>query len=113
MFKEIKAKENLHIIFWLIKDFCWSLEFKTLGIIMVIPTVSLAFIIAYKTREHTSDFIHNIAVCFWICANATWMIGEFFDYQFRTVAAILFSCGIFLILIFNVYEYLKNKRIKS
>ncbi len=110
MFKEIKAKENLHIVFWLIKDFCWSLEFRIGGIIMVIPTVLLAVIIAYRTKENTSDFIHNLAVCFWICANATWMLGEFFKCEFRHLAAVFFAIGIIIILSYYIFTLLSQKK---
>ena len=109
MFKEIKAKENLHIVFWLIKDFCWSLEFRIGGIIMVIPTVLLAVIIAYRTKENTSDFIHNLAVCFWICANATWMLGEFFKCELRHLAAVFFASGILIILSYYLFTFVSQK----
>ena len=33
--KRIKKHENLHIVFWLIKDSCWMLQLKWLGIVMV------------------------------------------------------------------------------
>jgi hypothetical protein len=111
MSDQIKAKENLHIIFWLIKDFCWALNIKPVGIMMIIPTVSLAFYIAYKTRHHLSDFIHNLAVCFWICANATWMLGEFFNHEWRILAAILFCIGISLILAFHLREFINKRRL--
>ena len=107
---KVKSKENIHIVFWLIKDLCWSIEFKPLALIMIFPTVSLAFYIAYKTKEHTSDFIHNLSVCFWICANATWMIGEFFNYELRFYAAALFGIGISIILIYYLYTYLKKAK---
>ena len=106
----IKSKENIHIVFWLIKDFCWSIEFKPLALLMILPTVSLAFYIAYKTKNHTSDFIPNLAVCFWICANATWMIGEFFDCEFRIYAATLFAIGITIILAYYLIVYLRKTK---
>lgn len=106
---DIKAKENLHIVFWLIKDLCWSLEFKIGGIVMVIPTVLLAIIIAYKTKDNTSDFIHNLAVCFWICANATWMLGEFFTIELKPVAAVLFASGILIILTYYLFLLFSRK----
>jgi hypothetical protein len=109
MSDEIKSKENLHIIFWLIKDFCWALELKPLGMLMIIPTVSLAFYIAIKTRKHLSDFIHNLAVCCWICANATWMLGEFFDFELRKPAAFLFAGGVLIILTFHIREFINKK----
>jgi Na+/H+ antiporter NhaB len=111
MSDEIKSKENLHIIFWLLKDFCWALEIKPVGMLMIIPTVSLAFYIAYKTRNHLSDFIHNLAVCCWICANATWMLGEFFDREMRVAAGILFASGVSIILVYHLREFVKKRRL--
>jgi F0F1-type ATP synthase assembly protein I len=106
---DIKAKENLHIVFWLLKDMCWALEFKIGGIVMVVPTVLLAIIIAYKTKDNTSDFVHNLAVCFWICANASWMLGEFFKYELRVVASIFFGLGLCIILSYYLYNFLVKR----
>lgn len=110
--ENIKRKENLHIFFWLIKDFCWSLEFKLLGIIMVLPTVSLALIIFWKTRSLFSDAIHNFAVCFWIFANSIWMIGEFSGNDFRIISATFFFIGFFTLLVYYTKIYFFNSVIK-
>jgi hypothetical protein len=50
--------ENLHILFWLIKDVCWAMNFKTLGMLMIVPTMTVALIIfisdkAYFIRIYT------------------------------------------------------------
>ncbi|MDL5046313.1 hypothetical protein QQ054_09730 [Oscillatoria amoena NRMC-F 0135] len=57
------------------------MEFKTLGVIMIAPTIALAIYIAYRSFENKFEFMHNLAVCFWITANATWMTGEFLILQ--------------------------------
>lgn len=92
--------ENYHIVLWLVKDLCWAMEFKTLGVIMIAPTIALAIYIAYRSFENKFEFMHNLAVCFWITANATWMTGEFFDFAdpAKKVAAVCFVIGIILIL---------------
>ena len=77
LWEKIKKFESLHIVFWLIKDSCWMLQFKWLGIMMVIPTVSIAAIIVYIARK-TVDIYINLAILFWICANSFWMYIEFF-----------------------------------
>jgi hypothetical protein len=41
---KIKKFENLHIVFWLIKDTCWMLEIKWLGTLMVLQTIGVPFI---------------------------------------------------------------------
>lgn len=99
--------ENYHIVLWLIKDLCWAMEFKTLGITMIAPTIALAIYIAYRSFENKFEFMHNLAVCFWITANATWMTGEFFDFAdpARSAAAVCFVIGIVLIL----SAYLRRK----
>jgi hypothetical protein len=66
--------ENLHIVFWLFKDISWCMIWQTLGIIMVIPTLSVAIYISYRTRNIKSELAHNLAVAFWISANSYWMI---------------------------------------
>ena len=73
--------ENLHIVFWLFKDISWCMLWQELGIIMVIPTLSVAIYIAYRTRNIKSELAHNLAVAFWISANSYWMISEFFGFD--------------------------------
>jgi hypothetical protein len=73
--------ENLHIVFWLFKDISWCMIWRELGIIMIIPTLSVAIYIAYRTREIKSELAHNLAVAFWISANSLWMISEFFGFD--------------------------------
>jgi hypothetical protein len=85
--KRIKRHENLHIVFWLIKDSCWMLEFRWLGIAMVIPTLIIAGTIAYISRK-TDDLYINLSIFFWISANSYWMFIEFFttgEYKFLAV----------------------------
>jgi len=103
----LRKFENYHIVLWLVKDLCWAMEWKKLGIFMIIPTVFLAFYITIKSlRGDRFEFWHNVAVCFWICANATWMTGEFFgwDEQARSIAAALFVPGIVII----AFSYLQR-----
>ena len=76
-----RRMENMHIAFWLLKDISWCMLWKVLGIAMVIPTLSIAIIIAYRTRNLTSELAHNLAVAFWISANSYWMISEFFGFD--------------------------------
>lgn len=82
---EIPAKyrrmENMHIVFWLFKDISWCMIWKTLGIMMVVPTLTIAIIIAWRTRQFKSELAHNLAIVFWISANSLWMISEFFNFD--------------------------------
>ena len=73
--------ENMHIAFWLMKDISWCMIWKELGIIMIVPTLSVAIWISWRTRDIKSELAHNLAIVFWISANAYWMISEFFGFD--------------------------------
>ncbi|WP_238430066.1 hypothetical protein [Chitinophaga agri] len=62
--------ENLHIVFWLLKDIGWCLIWKPLGIAMIFPTLIIALVIAYRTRQFMSELCHNLAIAVWIMANS-------------------------------------------
>jgi prepilin signal peptidase PulO-like enzyme (type II secretory pathway) len=91
--------ENLHIVFWLIKDLSWAMLWKPLGLIMVVPTVAAALLITWQTRNIKSELLHNLAVVFWILANAYWMVVEFFstNESLRYYTIIPFSIGLVII----------------
>ena len=108
--------ENLHILFWLIKDVCWAMNFKELGMLMIVPTMTVAIIILFQTRHILSEFIHNLAVVFWIVANCTWMIGEFWGIDenlignigLRQLAIVPFGLGLVVLLYY--YIFLAHKK---
>ena len=98
-----RKMENLHIVFWLIKDISWCMVWRPLGIAMVFPTLIIAIVISMRTRQFMSELCHNVAVTFWITANAYWMISEFFHFDtlvvygeitYKYLAIIPFSIGI-------------------
>ena len=72
-----RRMENLHIVFWIIKDLSWCMGWTIMGIGMIVPTLFVSIFIAWRTRGIASELAHNLAVTFWICANCTWMIMEF------------------------------------
>lgn len=76
-----RRMENMHIVFWLLKDISWCMTWKVLGIAMIVPTLSIAIVIAWRTRQIKSELAHNLAVAFWISANSYWMIAEFFHFD--------------------------------
>jgi uncharacterized membrane protein len=97
--------ENLHILFWLIKDAFWALNLRVPGLIMIVPTVLAALIITWQTRKLISELVHNLAVVFWIFANCTWMIGEFYGldgglYGMRRMALIPFGIGLLILFVY-------------
>jgi hypothetical protein len=104
----IRRFEHLHIIFWLGKDLSWCLEWKRLGVFMIIPTLSLAIFITAYTWKNKKDFFHNVSVCVWIAANSIWMIGEFFNHEeFRGYAMYLFVAGVVCISSYYILRALR------
>ena len=60
---------------------------------MIVPTLGVAIAIAAKSFCE-DEFWINLAICFWITANALWMCFEFFAYEeFRVYAGIPFAFG--------------------
>jgi hypothetical protein len=100
-----RRTENLHILFWLIKDISWAMLWKPLGMMMLIPTLTVAIVITWQTRKIISELFHNLAVVFWITANGYWMIIEFYGYdeQLRIYTSIPFTIGIFFITTYYLY----------
>jgi hypothetical protein len=84
---KFRRVENLHILLWLIKDACWAINLKIPALVMIIPTLVVAIVITYQTRKITSEFLHNLAIDFWITANCTWMVGEFTGWDANLVGA--------------------------
>ena len=103
MNKHIRNFENFHILLWLLKDICWVTISKSMGVFMIIPTLTLAIYITIINKNDKSDLAHNLAVCFWICANSTWMIGEFFfDDSLRNEAIVLFLVGLLTMMLYYI-----------
>lgn len=76
-----RRMENMHIIFWLLKDLSWCFIWESLGLAMILPTLIISIVIAWRTRDIKSELAHNLAVTFWITANSYWMISEFFGFD--------------------------------
>lgn len=107
LLSKIRRLENLHIVFWLIKDTCWMMEFKLLGAIMIIPALFMAIFIVYHTRQ-SIDLHINLAILCWISANSYWMFVEFFyNSHWKHLALIPFGLGFLFVIIY----YLQQKRI--
>ena len=81
-----RQMENTHILFWLVKDIAWCLVWRPLGLLMVLPTLGIALVIAWRTRAYPSERAHNLAIVFWITANSYWMTSEFFGFDAVMVA---------------------------
>ena len=95
MIAKLRARENFHIVLWLFKDLCWVSDFKLMGTIMIVPTLAVAAWLAWQCRRERDELLHSLAVVFWIMANSTWMIGEFFfDDHSRGYALVFFFLGL-------------------
>ena len=88
---------------------------RELGIAMVVPTLTVAIYISYRTRHIKSELAHNLAVAFWISANSYWMISEFYGfdetvilgaYEGKYFAMIPFTIGVLIL----AWYYLILKR---
>lgn len=100
LFDRVRNYENVHIVFWLIKDTCWMLELRWLGAIVMFPTLFVAVYIVIKTWNTKEVFI-NAAIFFWILANSYWMMIEFFNEdRGKNLAAIPFAIGFIFVAIF-------------
>ncbi len=113
-----RKMENLHIVFWLLKDISWCMIWKPLGITMIFPTLIVSIIIAWRTRKIVSELCHNVAITVWIMANSYWMISEFFqfdsmlvwkDITYKHLAIIPFTIGIFLLAYYYIIWKPKHK----
>ncbi|MDA9555188.1 hypothetical protein N9R54_03020 [Pelobium sp.] len=114
--------ENLHIVFWLIKDISWCLFLKPIGILMIIPTLTISIIISYRTRQMVSELCHNLAISFWIAANSYWMISEFLEFDtklfyqnitYKELALIPFFMGVIALAYYYLYWRPKNPNEES
>ena len=117
-----RKMENLHIVFWLLKDISWCMLWRPLGIAMIFPTLIIAIVIAFRTRQFMSEVCHNVAIVVWITANSYWMISEFlhFDniilfgnYTFKHLAIIPFVVGIVILGYYYIWWRPKHKNLKE
>ena len=114
-----RRMENMHIVFWLLKDISWCMIWKELGIAMFIPTLTIAIVIAWRTRSIRAELAHNLAIAFWITANGYWMISEFFafdevivwrEFTGKHMALIPFFTGALILLYYYTVQRPKDMR---
>lgn len=114
-----RKMENMHIIFWLLKDVSWCLLWKVLGIVMIVPTLLISIVIAWRTKEFKSELAHNLAITFWISANSVWMLSEFFGFdekpiwhgfEGRHLALIPFAAGVLILAYYYIFQRKEEER---
>lgn len=115
-----RIMENLHIVFWLFKDLSWCLVWKPLGLVMMVPTLVISIVIAYRTRQMVSELCHNLAITIWIVANSYWMISEFFGFDshivygnitYKHLAVIPFGIGLLILAYYYLWFKPKYKEL--
>ncbi len=113
-----RKMENLHIVFWLLKDISWCMIWKPLGFAMIFPTLIISIVIAWRTRQFMSELCHNVAITVWIAANSYWMISEFFhfdamvitgDITYKHLALVPFVTGILILAYYYLYYQPRHK----
>ena len=114
-----RRMENMHIAFWLMKDISWCMIWKELGMAMIVPTLSVAIWIAWRNRQVKSELAHNLAIVFWISANAYWMISEFFGFDSTEIwknftgkhfALIPFTIGALILLYYYIVQRFQERK---
>lgn len=117
-----RKMENLHIVFWLFKDIAWCMIWKPLGIAMIFPTLTIAIVIAWRTRHMMSELTHNLAIILWISANSYWMISEFFHFDgnvvygnisYKLLAVIPFTLGILVLAYYYLWYAPRHKEVSQ
>lgn len=110
--------ENLHIVFWIFKDIGWCMGFAWLGISMIVPTLIISSVIAWRTRQIVSELCHNLAITVWISANSFWMCTEFFEvdhvaigygFTVKHLAMIPFLIGMLILAYYYIWYKPRHK----
>ena len=113
-----RRMENLHIVFWIFKDIGWCMGFSLLGITMIVPTIIISIIIAWRTRQIVSELCHNLAITVWISANSFWMCTEFFGvdhveigngFTVKHLAMIPFLIGMLILAYYYIWYKPRHK----
>jgi hypothetical protein len=100
MIEKIRKSENLHVMFWLIKDCCWMMNIRSLGTFMVFPTIFMAAYVCYISKKELNSLLPNLAVMSWICANSLWMLFDFYQWMLKPFALVFFVIGFIFIMIY-------------
>ena len=115
-----RRMENLHIVFWIFKDIGWCMGFTLLGISMIIPTLIISSVIAWRSRQIVSELCHNLAITVWISANSFWMCTEFFEadhvaigygFTVKHLAMIPFLIGMLILAYYYIWYKPRHKGI--
>lgn len=86
--------EQLHIVFWLGKDFAWNTATVPLWYVCSIATLLMALDFVWESAQQEGmgvEFAHYLSTFVWIVGNMAWAVGEIFyperDYPFSLFSA--------------------------
>jgi len=80
-FQSWKEYENIHSLFWLLKDTGWNWWVPSMVVIFFVPTFLLSIDFVWITlwdRKMLVDHAHYLAQLVWLCSASAWAAGEFF-----------------------------------
>lgn len=105
----LKQLDNFHIVLWLMKDIFWVREEQFWGVLMIMPTVSVAMILTIQSIHQKQGFYSNFAILCWMLADSIWMVDEFFILEIQWITLGLFILGIlsmvyYYIVICNIFK---------
>lgn len=106
MNKRTKLISDLHYPLWLLKDFMWMAKLPIISFVVAVPTIIISIYMYLKTKGKSK--LENLMVLFWLCANTSWMCSEQFDMPTLYLAYLFFGMGIFTLIFYIPYLFLKN-----
>jgi hypothetical protein len=110
--KFLSALETSHVPLWLLKDICWLMSFRLVGVIIAIPTVLVAMIMVVLTYKDRSAFLPNLSIALWIIANTNWMVAEFYEFDTKSYSLYPFIGGLLVFVVFLIQKLRKTDKIK-
>lgn len=110
VFPWVLVLETIHIPLWLIKDICWLMEYRTLGVIVAVPTVLVALVMVAITFKDKTAVWTNLSILFWILANANWMLAEFYNWPTKNYSIWPFLMGLLTFTIFLLIKLIGDRK---
>ena len=85
--------DNLHFLWWVLKDLSWVSNTFSLWFISVFFTVSISidFIVTCFIAGYTFDGLHHLGTAFWLLGNIVWSFGELWGLGSDSPPTSLFS----------------------
>lgn len=90
---------------WVLMDFCWVMGFEYLTMIFAILSILSSLFLVFYTKGVRR--LENSILLFWILGNFLWSLGDFYEWEFDELPAVLF--GISAILSVNYIQIIIRK----